>query len=75
MDKLNCDVIQDLLPLYVDDICSEASKQIIETHLTECIFCTGKVHKLKKDNITMQLNKEKMPYSSLIKRNSARLLF
>jgi hypothetical protein len=60
MDRPNCDIIQDLLPLYVDDICSEASKQIIETHLAYCNFCKEKVHEFQKDDITIQLKKEKI---------------
>ena len=37
--KYNCDLISDLLPLYKDDICSEASKKIVEEHLVECPAC------------------------------------
>jgi len=29
----NCGIINDLLPLYVDDACSEESKAAIEVHL------------------------------------------
>ena len=34
--KLSCDVINDLLPLYHDEVCSEATKKIVEEHLKEC---------------------------------------
>ena len=34
--KYNCDLISDLLPLYKDEICSEASRKIVEEHLAEC---------------------------------------
>lgn len=34
-----CDVIRDLLPLYADEVCSEASKEIVETHLETCETC------------------------------------
>ena len=37
--KYNCDLISDLLPLYKDDICSEATKKIVEEHLAECKDC------------------------------------
>ena len=39
MKNTPCEVIKDLLPLYVDDICSEKSKDIIEEHLAECEEC------------------------------------
>ena len=37
--KYNCDLISDLLPLYKDDICSEATRKIVEEHLGECPSC------------------------------------
>lgn len=37
--KYICDMIQDLLPLYLDGVCSEESKKAIETHLSECSGC------------------------------------
>lgn len=38
--KMNCDVIRDLLPLYADKVCSEASRELVETHLRSCEKCT-----------------------------------
>lgn len=37
--KISCEVIQDLLPLYVDEICSEHSKRLVKEHLRECEKC------------------------------------
>ena len=34
-----CDVIRDLLPLYADEVCSEASKALVEEHLCNCEAC------------------------------------
>lgn len=39
---ITCDVIQDLLPLYEDECCSEQSKMIVEDHLAECADCREK---------------------------------
>lgn len=39
MNKISCDIIKDLLPLYVDGVCSENSKEIIEIHLADCDEC------------------------------------
>lgn len=41
---ITCDVIQDLLPLYEDNCCSEQSKKLVEQHLKACSNC-GKKHK------------------------------
>lgn len=36
---MNCNVIRDLLPLYVDDCCSEESGQLVREHLKGCEDC------------------------------------
>lgn len=38
MDK-QCEIVQDLLPLYVDGACSEASNEMIKEHLASCSSC------------------------------------
>lgn len=37
--KVNCEIVQDLLPLYEDGVCSESSRAAIEAHLQECESC------------------------------------
>ena len=37
--KWNCELIQDLLPLYAEGLCSGASRQAVEEHLNECDVC------------------------------------
>lgn len=49
MNKENCEVINDLLPLYIDDICSEESKKIVELHLKECDNCNNLYQMMKTD--------------------------
>lgn len=37
--KMSCEIIEDLLPLYADNVCSEQSRQAVEAHLRECSAC------------------------------------
>lgn len=37
--KWNCELIQDLLPMYEEDLCSPASRQAVREHLSECKRC------------------------------------
>lgn len=37
--KYSCNMIQDLIPLYIDGVCSEESKEAVEQHLSECPDC------------------------------------
>lgn len=45
--KISCNVIEDILPLYVDECCSEDTKQLIEEHILECEACKEKLIKLR----------------------------
>ncbi len=47
--KHNCEIIRDLLPLYCDGVCSEASKKAIEEHVGECALCEAVYRDLSKD--------------------------
>ena len=37
--KLDCELIQDLLPLYAEGLCSPASRRAVEEHLSDCEDC------------------------------------
>ena len=39
MSKLKCSIVEDLMPLYIEDILSEESKKDMELHLEECENC------------------------------------
>lgn len=60
-DKFNeCDVVQDLLPLYYDDACSLASKKMVEQHLMTCEKCKKTYDALKNTTIdTIMKNESK----------------
>ena len=39
MSEVNCEVIEDLLPLYVENIASPSSRVLVEEHLASCERC------------------------------------
>jgi predicted anti-sigma-YlaC factor YlaD len=39
MKTKQCQVIQDLLPLYIDNVCSEESRRMVSEHLESCDEC------------------------------------
>ena len=49
--QYECEMIADLLPLYIDGVCSPASKRAVEEHLAECPDCKNTLEKL--NNITI----------------------
>ncbi len=42
-----CGIIRDLLPLYIDDVCNEESKQAVQKHLSECEECRSYYEAMK----------------------------
>ena len=61
MDKNNydeCDIVQDLLPLYYDDACNSASKQLVEEHLKSCAKCQKTYKELQDTTIDTMIQKE-----------------
>ena len=57
--KTDCEIIRDLLPLYVDDICSEKSRELVDEHLRECTECGSLLDRLKRTEIENGLKAEK----------------
>ncbi len=49
MKKVECDVIQDLLPSYIDKISTEATNALVEEHLQSCQKCNIALKEMMKD--------------------------
>jgi len=47
--KISCEIIQDLLPLYCDGVCSQDSKQVVEAHLKDCEKCKADMCFMEQD--------------------------
>ena len=55
---MKCDIIRDLLPLYCDGLCSEASKQEIEAHVAQCQECRACLAEMKEEAPVPSLSQE-----------------
>ena len=49
MKKISCEIIRDLLPLYVDEAVSEETKAFVEEHLFTCEDCRKEAEMMKKN--------------------------
>lgn len=47
----NCGIMDDLLPLYLDDACTEESKVAIEKHLQSCNSCREKLSRMRDNKL------------------------
>ena len=48
MDK-SCSIVQDLLPLYAEDMVREETKEFVAGHLSQCETCRAELSALKAD--------------------------
>lgn len=58
--KYKCNVVKDLLPLYVEDVTSQDSNKIIEEHLKECEECKKHYEELKDGSFIEELKEEQV---------------
>ena len=58
--KLSCKVIEDMLPMYYDGVCSEESAALVEAHLQECPHCSHILAELRSEIATPKKNVDDM---------------
>ena len=54
MANLTCDIIKDLLPLYVDGVISEDSRKLVDEHLESCSECKEYHEKLISSDVPIK---------------------
>ena len=59
MSNKECEIVQDLLPLYYDKACSEASCSFVEKHMAGCSDCQKIYNELQENNVDEVLAKVK----------------
>lgn len=53
---MNCNVVRDLIPLYIDECCSEESKSVVEEHLKACDDCKKILEDMKRPSDTVDVS-------------------
>ncbi len=64
MGKTDCNIINDLLPLYIDDVLSDESRQMVEEHLADCPSCQGMLEIMNK-SIELKEDRDVTPFKRL----------
>ncbi|GEM_PF-446005 len=72
--RMNCNIIKDLLPSYIDDICSEDTRKVVEEHLAQCEKCQLSLKRMQQQTEYIQQMPEeaKKAISPLKKINKKR---
>lgn len=68
--KLNCDIVRDLLPSYVDKLTSETTNEAVNEHLKECTECSEVLQRMKEPEKTGSEPKAEVNYLKKIRRRS-----
>lgn len=55
---MKCEIIRDLIPLYLDKVCSEDSRKLVEEHLEECSECRKYMKELETELEAVKQKKE-----------------
>lgn len=45
--KVTCEIITDLMPLYIENICSEDSRKLLEEHVNQCEKCSKELEDMR----------------------------
>lgn len=71
--KTECQIVQDLLLGYVDDVLNVESKKLVEKHLSECEICQNKLKEINADIKENENNEKKqIDYLKKIRRKNRR---
>ena len=65
---MNCNIIQDLLPLYIDEICSPETKAAVEEHLAACPTCKALYNTMIREVPTQKQPEKSVPEKSIYLR-------
>lgn len=60
-----CKIIEDLLPSYIDDLCSKESKELVEQHLSSCKHCRLLYEEMKQAYVHECNIKEIKPFKKI----------
>lgn len=68
MKMISCNIINDILPLYVDDVVSDDTKKMVEEHLQVCEDCRMSVAKMRKEMVLPTNKSVKLVEAKVLKK-------
>lgn len=62
---MNCNIIKDLIPLYIDGCCSKESNRIVEEHIKNCEDCKNLYEDMKSPSDIIAVSESPKAFSKL----------
>lgn len=78
--EIKCSIIKDLLPSYVDDLCSDDTKALVDEHISACVDCAKILWNMKNETVektavnAIATAKAKEPFKVITKKNKRRIV-
>ena len=73
MEQTKCDIVMDLLPLYMDGVCSEESQKMVEEHLIHCQECKQFLETMKTEVNISSDTKQRETDAKILKKMKKRI--
>lgn len=67
MDKISCNIIHDILPLYAENMVCQDTRKLVEEHITRCPDCSSALNEMKK-KLPIQADESDKPLYSIRKK-------
>ena len=62
---MNCNIIKDLIPLYIDGCCSAESEKVVEEHIRDCDDCKRLLEDMKSSSDIITVSESPKTFSKL----------
>ena len=62
---MNCNIVKDLIPLYIDGCCSEESEKVVEEHIRDCGDCNKLLDDMKSPSDIVTVSEIPKKFSKL----------
>ena len=73
-EKLNCKIVQDLLPNYIDGLTNDETNKYIEEHINECAECKRILENMQK-NLSIKNGEKDKKTVKILKKYNNKMLF
>lgn len=62
---MNCNIVKDLIPLYIDGCCSEESEKVVEEHIRDCGDCKRLLEDMKSSSDIITVSESPKTFNKL----------
>lgn len=72
----DCEIVRDMIPLYIDDVCSNGTKELVKKHLENCNECQEIFQTMRKNEKNENSNEKESlkSFNNKIKKNKIKAI-